>query len=92
MECFQPSKLPLLAARIPKPFHNHTKQKFGKKRVILFLARFEPTTHQLPSQVHNQFNQFIFVIIPKILGLHYHVSYSNISTTTKNAQIKITHN
>jgi len=85
----QSPKLPLLAARVSKPFPNHAKRKFGKKRVNLFLARFKPTTHQLPSQMHNQINQFIFVIILIILGLHYHVSHSNISIN--HAQIKITY-
>jgi len=33
----------------------------------------EPTTTQLTSQVHNQFNKFTFVIILIILGLYYHV-------------------
>ena len=79
--CFQPSRLPLLAARVPQPFHIHAKGKFGKKESkFVLILRFEPITHQLPSQVYNQFNQFIFVIIPIILGLHYHVSHSNIST------------
>jgi len=45
------------------PFLIMPKEKFGKKRVTLFLARFEPTTHQLASQVYNQFNQIMFVII-----------------------------
>jgi len=42
------------------PFLIMPKEKFGKKRVTLFLARFEPTTHPLASQVYNQ---FMFVII-----------------------------
>jgi len=58
------------------------KQKLGKNKVyFLSLARLEPTTHQLPSQMHNQFNKFILVIIPTILGFYYHVYHSSISST-----------
>jgi len=64
---------PASTARVSKTLPNHAKRKFGKKRVNLFLARFEPTTHQSTSQVHHQLNQFIFVIISIILGFYYHV-------------------
>jgi len=32
-ECVQPSGLPLLAARVPKPFHVLARENFGKKKV-----------------------------------------------------------
>jgi len=42
-----------------------------KRLSCSYQERFEPTTHQLPTQLHNQFT---FMIIPKILGLYYHAS------------------
>jgi len=46
-----------------------------KRKQVLFLARFEPTTHQLPSQMHNQINQFVFVIIP----INFRISLSHLT-------------
>ena len=54
----QPLKLSPLVARVFYLFVSMPKTKLGKNRVqFLSLARLEPTTYQLPSQMHNQFNQ-----------------------------------
>ena len=90
MSCF-PNLLVFLASlgspRFFPSFHNQTTLILAKtKGLISFRARFEHTTLQLQSQsISNSTNSY-FVIISKILGLHYHYSHSFI--TLKNAQNK----
>jgi len=77
--------LPLLATRVPLPFHIHAKRNFDKKRKFSsLLARFEHS-HSIAKQVHNQFNQFMFCD-------NSCTSRNIISRTTVKHIIKITHN
>ena len=70
----QPTKLPPLATRVFCLFISMPKEILAKRKLNAFLVRFEPTTTQLQSQCTTNSTNSCFVIIPIILGLHYHYS------------------
>ena len=74
--CLQPTRLPLLAARVSLPLLSMLKEFLAKRKIILFLVRFEHTTLQLQSQCTTN---SCFVLILIILGLHYHYSHPSIT-------------
>jgi len=68
----QPTKLPPLVARVFCLFISMLKEILAKRKLNLFLVRFEPTTTQLQIQYTTNSTNSCFMIIPIILGLHYH--------------------
>jgi len=54
-----------------------TKEILAKRKLNLCVPRFEPTTMPMPSQCTTYSTNSCIVIIPIILGLYYHSSWSS---------------